>query len=54
MTLLLRDDAGTVHPVLLNVSADDIPDTIAQTQRTKAAIAARYHIDPPPIHFAAL
>ena len=32
MTVLLRDDAGVLHPVLINVAADKIRDIIGKAE----------------------
>jgi hypothetical protein len=49
MHVLLRDDTGFFHPVLKNVTPDDIPDLIAQTKQTCAALGERFGYEPPPI-----
>jgi hypothetical protein len=49
MTVLLRNDAGVLHPVLINVTADQIRDIIAKAEDCGRELEERFHIDPLPI-----
>lgn len=50
MTLLLRDDKGVLHPVLLNVTTAEHPELVRQAEETNRQLGARYNYRPEPIH----
>ena len=49
MTVLLRDDAGVLHPVLINVSADQIREIIEKAEECGRQLEERFRIEPLPI-----
>ena len=49
VTVLLRDDAGVLHPVLINVPADQIRDIIEKAEDCGRQLGERFRIEPLPI-----
>jgi hypothetical protein len=49
MTVLLRDDAGVLHPVLINVPAEQIRDLIEKAETCGRQLEERFRIEPLPI-----
>jgi hypothetical protein len=49
MTVLLRDDAGVLHPVLIDVPADEIHEIIEKAEDCGRRLEERFRIAPLPI-----
>ena len=49
MTVLLRDDAGVLHPVLIDVPADQIREIIEKAEDCGRQLEERFRIEPLPI-----
>ena len=49
MTVLLRDDASVLYPVLINVRTDQIGEIIEQAEDCRRQPEERFRIEPLPI-----